>query len=624
MRNVVPGNSAIAIQVVEVLHVRTAARSVLGSEESAGPVVDGPRPRVGREEGQAVRETPLGFEFETVIVGFAAVVAPEDSGHVRLGRAGAHLVGGARTGLSGISQAGDLEASADATDVPGRDNQVLRYLLLEFDVPLVADRVLSVVVHAPARVAPRLSARQGAAEPCAQVVDELHRLPDRVRRREEPVVVRPTAATLPGLVDAGQLIEHDSITDTHDGRGIHAPSQAEARLPVVPNRDRADAGMVGEADLVAVRHVLQPIARNARGDSSLVARRRHRLEPQQELAGRQVVIRLETAGVGSNVRPHQMVEPDTDVQRQIRADPPLVLSVRAEGLVPEENLIRESARDLRGNPDQGRRHGITGRPDLRGQQPLSGNLGEVETDRAERIWRQSVAQGLEAELERVVAANPAQVPGVVILLVVELERAFHPAQRTDISAGETAAPDGDPGNWLDAVDGAESRRQGRAVPDRFVRQRTLRVGLPGVSETVVHDHRGRKAVEPSPAVIEERELAHLVDELGGRSEFGPVDPAVTEPRPVRLAELMVEANLEVVGVVGRRVSVDNVELGIPREVGAVVIAPQVRLHRLVERGSGNDVVRILRPDQSLAIWILARGVRVEDGESRRPLGEIAA
>ena len=87
---------------------------------------------------------------------------------------------------------------------------------------------------------------------------------------------------------------------------------------------------------------------------------------------------------------------------------------------------------------------------------------------------------------------------------------------------------------------------------------------------------------------------------------------------------MVAADLEVVGVVGRRIAVDDVELGIPGEVGLVVIAPQVRLHRLVERGPGNDVVRILRPDQALAVGILPSGQRVVDVESRRPRGEITA
>ena len=122
-----------------------------------------------------------------------------------------------------------------------------------------------------------------------------------------------------------------------------------------------------------------------------------------------------------------------------------------------------------------------------------------------------MTEGLEAELERVVAANPAQVPGVVVLLVMELQRAFHPPQRADIASGETPAPDGDPRNRLDSIDRAESRRQGRTVADGFVGQGALRVGLLGVSEAVVHDQRRREAVEPPAAVVEEGEFTHLVD-----------------------------------------------------------------------------------------------------------------
>ena len=98
-----------------------------------------------------------------MIVGLAAVVSPENRGHVRLRRSGSHLVGRSRTGLGRVPQTGDLETSADATHVSGRDDQVLRYLLLEFNVPLVTDRILAVVVDAPARVPPRLGARKRTA-----------------------------------------------------------------------------------------------------------------------------------------------------------------------------------------------------------------------------------------------------------------------------------------------------------------------------------------------------------------------------------------------------------------------------------------------------------------------------
>ena len=165
---------------------------------------------------------------------------------------------------------------------------------------------------------------------------------------------------------------------------------------------------------------------------------------------------------------------------------------------------------------------------------------------------------------------------------MEFQRPFHAPQRSDVAAGEAPAPDGDAGNWSDTFDGAESGCQRGAVPYLVVRQRSLAVGLLGVAEAVIHDHRRGEAVEPSSAVVEEGEFADFVDQLGRRGELRAVDLAVAEPRAVQVAELMIGSNLEVVGVVGRRVAVDDVELGIALQVGLVVIAPQVGLHRLVE------------------------------------------